>query len=107
MCKKLQSMVADTPLVKNQGNPDYMRIILNGKKSLEELFAEISQRDVKVKMQEVKKLEAKIPRKILLFVRQKETMAKLLYLETYSRKTLILKRIISTKNLGIKFIVHN
>ena len=80
MCKKLQSMFADTPLVKNLDNPDYMRIILNGKKSLEELFAEISQRDVMVKMQEAKKVEAKIPRKILLFVRQKNTMAKLLYL---------------------------
>jgi len=31
-------------------------------------------------MQEAKKDETKIPRKVLLLVRQKETMAKLLYL---------------------------
>jgi len=35
-----------------------------------------------VKMQEAKKVEAKIPRKILLFVRQKKTMAKLLYFDS-------------------------
>ncbi len=80
MCKKLQSMIADTPLVKNLDNPEYMDIILNGKKSLEETFAEISQKEVMKKMQEAKKDETKIPRKVLLLVRQKETMAKLIYL---------------------------
>ena len=80
MCKKLQSMIADTPLVKNLDNPEYMDIILNGKESLEETFAEISQKEVMKKMQEAKKDETKIPRKVLLLVRQKETMAKLLYL---------------------------
>jgi len=80
MCKKLHSMIADTPLVKNLDNPEYMDIILNGKKSLEETFAEISQKEVMKKMQEAKKDETKIPRKVLLLVRQKETMAKLIYL---------------------------
>ena len=73
-------MIADTPLVKNLDNPEYMDIILNGKKSLEETFAEISQKEVMKKMQEAKKDETKIPRKVLLLVRQKETMAKLIYL---------------------------
>ncbi len=41
MCRVLQTMLADTPLVKNLGNPDYMEILLNGKTNLEELFAEI------------------------------------------------------------------
>jgi hypothetical protein len=80
MCKKLQSMIADTPLVKNLDNPEYMDIILNGKNSLEETFAEISQKEVMKKMQEANKDETKIPRKVLLLVRQKETMAKLLHL---------------------------
>lgn len=80
MCKKLHSMIADTPLVKNLDNPEYMDIILNGKESLEETFAEISQKEVMKKMQEAKKDETKIPRKVLLLVRQKETMAKLIYL---------------------------
>ena len=73
-------MIADTPLVKNLDNPEYMNIILNGKKSLEETFAEISQKEIMKKMQEAKKDETKIPRKVVLLVRQKETMAKLLFL---------------------------
>ena len=34
-------MLADTPLVKNLSNPDYMSILLDGKSNLEERFAEI------------------------------------------------------------------
>ena len=41
MCRTLQTMLADTPLVKNLDNPKYMEIILKGKADLEELFAEI------------------------------------------------------------------
>jgi hypothetical protein len=36
-----QVMLADTPLIKNLDNPKYMEILLNGKKRLEELFAEL------------------------------------------------------------------
>lgn len=41
MRKTLQAMLADTPLVKNLSNANYMDILLDGKTSLEELFAEI------------------------------------------------------------------
>lgn len=41
MHKALQTMLADTPLVKNLDNPDYMNILLDGKENLEELFAEM------------------------------------------------------------------
>ena len=34
-------MLADTPLVKNLGNPEYMDMLLVGKANLEELFSEI------------------------------------------------------------------
>ena len=34
-------MLADTPLVKNLDNPEYMKILLDGKTNLEELFSEI------------------------------------------------------------------
>ena len=37
----LQIMLADTPLVKNMNNPDYMKILLDGEENIEELFAEI------------------------------------------------------------------
>ncbi|MCP4002515.1 MAG: hypothetical protein GY727_16565 [Gammaproteobacteria bacterium] len=39
--KTLKTMLAQTPLVKNLENPQYMEIILNGKVSLAERFAEI------------------------------------------------------------------
>jgi hypothetical protein len=39
MCRALQAMLADTPLVRNLDNPNYMKILLDGKANLEELFA--------------------------------------------------------------------
>lgn len=41
MCRTLQAMLADTPLVRNLNNPNYMNILLDGKANLEELFAEL------------------------------------------------------------------
>jgi hypothetical protein len=41
MGRALQAMLADTPLIKNLDNPDYMKILLDGKVNLEELFAEL------------------------------------------------------------------
>ena len=42
MSRVLQTMLADTPLVKNLDNPEYVKILLNGKATLEELFADIA-----------------------------------------------------------------
>ena len=39
MSRMLRTMLADTPLVKNLDNPDYMDILLDGKANLEELFS--------------------------------------------------------------------
>jgi hypothetical protein len=47
-------MLADTPLVKNLSNPQYMEIILNGHNTLGDRFAEI---DEKLVRQEMKKTE--------------------------------------------------
>jgi hypothetical protein len=41
MRKRLHTMLADTPLVRNLSNPAYMDILLDGNSTLEELFAEI------------------------------------------------------------------
>lgn len=41
LTKTLKTMMAQTPLVKNLDNPRYMEIVLNGKASLAERFAEI------------------------------------------------------------------
>ena len=35
-------MLADTPLVKNLANPDYINLLLNGKTDLEQLFASMN-----------------------------------------------------------------
>ena len=42
MSRVLQAVLADTPLVKNLDNQEYIKILLNGKATLEELFAEIA-----------------------------------------------------------------
>ncbi len=42
VCKKLQSIIADTPLVKNLDNTEYMDAILDGKESLKILFGEMA-----------------------------------------------------------------
>lgn len=41
MGRALQAMLADTPLIKNLDNSEYMKILLDGKANLEELFAEL------------------------------------------------------------------
>jgi hypothetical protein len=41
MGRYLQTMLADTPLIKNLDNPKYLDMLLDGKKNLEELFADI------------------------------------------------------------------
>jgi hypothetical protein len=41
MGRYLQTMLADTPLIKNLDNPKYLDMLLDGKKKLEELFADI------------------------------------------------------------------
>ena len=41
MHRVLQTMLADTPLVKNLDNPAYMEILLDGKENLAELFADL------------------------------------------------------------------
>jgi hypothetical protein len=57
LSKAIKAMIADTPLVKNLENPDYMKIILNGKCTLEERFAEI---DIKLIRQELKEKQKQI-----------------------------------------------
>ncbi len=64
MSKTLKAMLADTPLVKNLENQEYLKILLNGKTRLEELFAEIDARIVREEMRKTQEDSAKIPTKI-------------------------------------------
>ena len=70
MSKTLKAMLADTPLVKNLENMEYLDIILNGKANLQERFAEI---DAKIVREELKKLQDnsdKIPTKIRSIIKK-------------------------------------
>jgi hypothetical protein len=41
MRRVLHAMLADTPLIKNLENPEYMHLLLNGKETLEEVFSDL------------------------------------------------------------------
>lgn len=70
MEKILRAMPANTPLVKNLNNPHYMRILLDGKATLEERFAQI---DASLIRKELAKLSAnsdKVPPRIKKLISQ-------------------------------------
>lgn len=64
MCKTLQAMLPETPLVKNLQNPEYLEIILSGKATLEERFAEIDSKIVREEMKKSHEDSQKIPSEI-------------------------------------------
>ncbi len=62
--KKLRTMLANTPLVKNLKNPEYMRILLDGKSSLEELFADIDAKEVRKELKNAQGNIENVPAKL-------------------------------------------
>ena len=64
MSKKLKAMLADTALVKNLQNDNYMKLLLNGKLNLEELFSEIDVELVRDGLNESHEDSERIPSKI-------------------------------------------
>jgi hypothetical protein len=48
MRRFLHAMLADTPLIKNLENPEYMNLLLNGKKNLEEVFSELEMKGLEL-----------------------------------------------------------
>ncbi len=61
MKKRFQTMIAETPLVKNLENPEYMKILLQDKKSLAECFAKIDPDKVNEKIKNINKDELILP----------------------------------------------
>ena len=49
MNRALQTMLADTPLVRNLDNQRYLNILLGGKATLEELFADLDAKQLSFK----------------------------------------------------------
>ena len=60
----LQSMIADTPLVRNLENPRYLKILLNGQATLEDRFAQIDVETVRKELQTAQISWEKVPPKI-------------------------------------------
>jgi hypothetical protein len=68
--KVLRSMLANTPLVKNLKNEEYMKILLNGKSNLEDLFSEIDAADIRKELKTAQNTFEKVPAKFKKLVCQ-------------------------------------
>ncbi len=68
--KIMKAMPANTPLVKNLNNPQYMRILLDGKASLEERFAEIDARLIRKELTKLSVSSDKVPPRIKKLIRR-------------------------------------
>ncbi len=64
LTKTLKGMLADTPLVRNLSNPDYLRIVLQGKETLGERFAEIDIQQVRKEEKENERRWRKYPKRM-------------------------------------------
>jgi hypothetical protein len=62
--RTLQSMIADTPLVKNLENAQYLKLLLNGLPSLEDRFAQMDVTAVRHEMHAANQTSDRIPPKI-------------------------------------------
>ena len=62
--RMLRTMLAETPLVKNLQNPDYMKILLKEKTSLAKVFAEIEIETLREEFRKAQLSPEKIPPKI-------------------------------------------
>ena len=62
--RMLRTMLAETPLVKNLQNPDYMKILLHEKATIEELFAEIEIATLREEFRKAQLNPERIPSKI-------------------------------------------
>ena len=76
--RMLRTILAETPLVRNLENPSYMRILLSGKGSLEEVFAEIDIDTFRTAFREAQDVPEKIPSKLKPLIAMPDFPEKLL-----------------------------
>jgi hypothetical protein len=76
--RMLRTILAETPLVRNLENPSYMRILLNGKASLEEVFAEVDIDTFRDAFREAQNVPEKIPSKLKPLIAMPDFPEKLL-----------------------------
>ncbi len=68
----MKAMLSDTPLVKNLQNPEYLKIILDGKRNLEERFSEIDAQLVQKELSNQQAASEKVPSKIKKMIKLPE-----------------------------------
>ncbi len=74
----LRTILAETPLVRNLENPSYMKILLGGKASLEEVFAEVDIDTFRNAFREAQDVPEKIPPKLKPLIAMPDFPEKLL-----------------------------
>lgn len=80
--KIMKAMPANTPLVKNLNDPQYMRILLDGKASLEERFAEIDARLIRKELAKLSVSSDKVLPRIKELIRRPDFPAQLVAIFT-------------------------
>jgi hypothetical protein len=66
--RTLRTMLADTTLVHNLQNPEYLKILLDGQPSLEALFAQIDPATVREELDKAQQNPEKVPRALKRFI---------------------------------------
>jgi hypothetical protein len=78
--RTLRTMLAETPIVKNLDNPEYMAILLGGQASLEALFAQMDAAEIREEIKAASKNPEKIPPVLKAMIQEQnypETLEKL------------------------------
>ena len=75
--RMLRTILAETPLVRNLENPTYMEIMLDGKPSIEEVFAETEIETLREAFREAQDVPEKIPAKLKPLIAMPDFPAKL------------------------------
>lgn len=78
LSKSFKAMVADTPLVRNLDNPQYMEILLKGKPNLEQRFAQIDTQQVRDEMKKHENEWRDLPKGIKHILKMSDLPQKLL-----------------------------
>jgi hypothetical protein len=90
----LQNMLAQTPLVRNLKNVEYMKLLLDGKTTIEEVFAEIEITQLRQELKNAQQNPEKIPAKIKNLINEPQYPEKLANLLKKSESQLKSNRIL-------------
>jgi len=80
LAKILKGMLADTPLVRNLSNPEYVRILLKGKDTLADRFAEIDIQQVRQEEKQNERRWRKYPKRMCRLFKIPHLPQKMMYI---------------------------